>query len=164
MVPSHRSDVGGTQKDVGDVLGINVWWAVNISSWLPNASSSVLGVWKPTEIGACCAVFSICLKAWISSLLFTYLFLIFLWLGVWFLCSRFYWIICVIPKPIVCLSSKLLNSSYSFSCHSANAEILNIPLCGAMIILWIPSLIQIICYTIIEYMHRIYVLYRIHVG
>lgn len=74
MVSSHRSDVGDTQKDVGDVLRTNVY---NIGSWLPNVSSSVLGAWKPTEIGTVCAVFSICLKAQISSLLFTYLFLIF---------------------------------------------------------------------------------------
>lgn len=76
----------------------------------------------------------------------------FLWLGVCFLCSRFYWIICVIPKLIVCFSFKLLNSSDSFSWHFANAGIFkSIPLC-AMIILWIPSLIHIVCYTSIEYM------------
>lgn len=50
--------------------------ALNVSSWLPNASPSILGGWKPTEIGIHCAEFSTYLKAQISSLPFMYLFLI----------------------------------------------------------------------------------------
>lgn len=70
--------------------------ALNVGSWLPNASSSVFGGWRPTEIGTHCAEFSTCLKAQISSLLFMYLFLICCDCVVLF----FYivGIICVIPK------------------------------------------------------------------